>query len=442
MVDDFLSYIEKEGLIKKGDKVLLAVSGGIDSVVMAYLFYRSSIHFGIAHCNFQLRDAESDKDALFVEALANQFKKPFFIKSFDTKKYAMKNNISTQMAARELRYDWFKKLLKKEGYSSLATAHHVNDSLETAIFNFSKGTGISGIRGILPKSSNSIRPILFTSKAQIETFANKHQLKWREDSSNQTDDYSRNHIRHNVIPELTKINPNLEFTVNSTLERLRDVEAIFKQQVERFKTERIHHLNDSTYILLHNTATVKGFRTVLHEVLKEYGFNYAQTTELLKRKNESGRLFSSNDYSLNVDREQLIIVKKEEKEPDFECEIDREDDIVIAPHGTIRFDWKASPPSTFLKNCNIAYFATDELYFPLKLRRWKQGDSFQPLGMVNKKKLSDLMIDRKIPLNLKKNVMVLESNNKIIWVVGYQPDDRFKITENTNSICKVEFIPS
>lgn len=442
MVDDFLNYIEKEALLKKEERILLAVSGGIDSVVMAYLFQHTSFNFGIAHCNFQLRGEDSDKDELFVKSLAKQFDVPFYNKSFDTKKYATNNGVSTQMAARELRYIWFEGLVQSEKYNCVATAHHINDSIETAIFNFSKGTGISGVRGILSRSSSTIRPLLFTSRARIEVYAKKNKIKWREDRSNKTDTYSRNHIRHNIIPELEKLNPNLNISVITTFERLRDVESILKKQAELFKKEKIHHINECTYISLKDVSEIEGFRSIIYEILKEYGFNYLQTKEILKRRKESGRHFIAKMYTLSIDRDQLIIERKNQKKLKTSYRIELEDDIVIAPIGTLKFDWKTNYPSKFIKNNNIAYVSMDQLVFPLELRHWKQGDYFQPLGMSNKKKLSDLMIDRKIPLNLKKNIMVLESDNKIIWVIGQQPDERFKITKGSKAICKIEYLPS
>ncbi|MDH5365574.1 MAG: tRNA lysidine(34) synthetase TilS [Cyclobacteriaceae bacterium] len=439
MIDNFLNYIEAESLIKKNDKVLLAVSGGIDSVVLSHFFHQTSFNFGIAHCNFQLRGKESDDDETFVKLLAKKLNKPFFCKHFNTNKYANERGISTQMAARDLRYSWFSDLLKSEGYSKIATAHHLNDSIETTLFNFSKGTGISGVRGIMPISNVLIRPLLSISRLQIEQFAKEQNIEWREDSSNKKDKYARNHIRLTVIPELKKINESLESTSISTFERLRDVENIFKNEVEKFRNEFVKKENNLTTITIGRASNIIGFRTILHEILKDFGFNFNQTKEIIKRKNESGKFFLSPIYQLNIDRDKFIISENKEIDPNIEFEINRGDKSITFPYGHLDFDWDKLRPASFSRDNNIAYLDVDKLKFPLKLRKWKTGDFFQPLGMKHKKKLSDFMIDRKIPLNLKEQVMVIESADKIVWVVGHQPDDRFKLTDHTSEICCLEF---
>lgn len=439
MIDNFSNYIKAEALIEKNDRVLLAVSGGVDSVVLAHLFYQTSFYFGIAHCNFQLRKEESDDDEAFVKLLAKRLNKPFFCKHFNTNKYASEQGVSTQMAARDLRYSWFNDLLESEGYSKIATAHHLNDSIETTLFNFSKGTGISGVRGIKPINNMLIRPLLFSSRFQIEEFAKEQDIEWREDSSNKKNKYARNHIRNIVVPELKKINESLESTTISTFERLRDVESVFKNEVEKFQNEFVKTQNNLTTIIIDSASTIIGFRTILHEILKDFGFNFNQTKEIIKRKNESGKFFLSPSYRLNIDRDKLIISENKEIDSNLEFEINRGDKSIAFPYGRLNLDWNSLYPSSFSRDNNIAYFDIEKLIFPLKLRNWKLGDLFQPLGMKNKKKLSDFMIDRKIPLNLKDHVMVLESANKIVWVVGHQPDDRFKLTENTSEICCLKF---
>ncbi|MDH5475294.1 MAG: tRNA lysidine(34) synthetase TilS [Cyclobacteriaceae bacterium] len=436
-----MNFIENNRLITKGEKVLLAVSGGIDSVILAHLFDQSSIDFGIAHCNFQLRGEESDGDEAFVKSLAKRIKKPFYCKHFDTKTYANNNGISTQMAARDLRYSWFSELQKEEGYAKITTAHHLNDAIETTLFNFSKGTGISGIRGLKPINEVLIRPLLFASRLEIETYAKAQGIKWREDSSNKEDTYARNHIRLTVIPELRKINSSLESTAVSTFERLLDVEKIFKHEVAMFKNTFVKTQHNLTTIIMSEASGIIGFPTILHDVLKAFGFNFSQTKEIIKRKNESGKLFLSTNFQLNIDRDTIFITSRNKEEETKEYKIQQGDTSIALPHGRLTLDWDAKRPSSFSRNDKVTFVDIAKLRFPLIVRKWKEGDSFEPLGMKNKKKMSDFLIDRKIPLHIKEQIYVLESENKIVWVVGHQLDERFKLSNNTSGICYLEFTP-
>jgi len=443
MIDNFSNYIASEQLIAPDDKILLAVSGGVDSVVMVDLFAKSSLHFAIAHCNFRLRGKESDKDQEFVRALAEKLNTSFYSVQFETKKYAKKLGISTQMAARELRYNWFYQIIEEEGFSKLATAHHINDSIETALFNFSKGTGIAGLRGLLPINNNIIRPLLFAYRGDIEQYAKEQQINWREDSSNQNDDYARNQIRHEVVPALKKNNASLESTSVTTFERLRDAECIINNTVKKFRNEFVELKGEHTIISVSLTERITGFRTILHEVLKPYGFNFIQTKEIVKRLNESGKTFLSSEYQLNIDREQLIISKINENSLEsIQLTISREIIEIKFESGQVNFDWNSTRPQSFSENKNIAFIDASHLKFPLVLRKWQQGDSFQPLGMQQKKKLSDFMIDRKIPLHEKEDVLVLISGNEIVWVVGHQLDDRYKLVTSSSNIVKMEYTAS
>lgn len=439
MLKEFLKYIEEEGLFDFDDKILLAVSGGIDSVVLSHLMSQSGYSFGVAHCNFGLRADESDSDELFVTSLASRLNTPYFCTRFDTKKHATKNKISTQMAARELRYEWFEELLSKEGYNYIATAHHMNDAIETTLFNFSKGTGIAGLRGILPKSARTVRPMLFASRLQISAYAKEYNIEWQEDSSNSSDKYIRNMVRLNVIPHLKSINPSLESSSASTFKRLRDVELIFKKEVELFKKNSVELRNPDVYINISHLKK-EGARTLLYECLKEYSFNFSQIDELCNKLDDTGKTYISDTHVLNIDREYLLVSHLEQDSGDLTYHINEEDELIMLPHGRLQIDWDARKPNSFSNNKQVAYLDKTKLTYPLIVRKWKQGDTFHPLGMTHKKKLSDFMIDEKIPLNLKERVFIMQSGKEIVWVIGHRIDNRYKISTKSKSLCKIEFI--
>ena len=453
-----LSYIQKEKLFIPSDKILLTVSGGIDSVVMCELFHKSKLNFAIAHCNFQLRGKESDADELFVKQLANKYNVSFFCKRFNTSAYADKKKSSIQMAARELRYEWFEEIRKKENFEYIATAHHQDDSIETFFINLIRGTGISGLHGILPKQGKIIRPLLFTNRNEIETFAKKNKLQHREDSSNASDKYSRNKLRHHVMPVLKELNPALGSTINDTIQRLRDVELIYKNEIENKRKEIVkaspqpspkerettakNNVANQCTISIKKLKTLPSYSTYLYEFLKPYNFNASTVESIIVGLNgESGKQFFSDTHRLIKDRDLLIIentsgikyqvlsikIKKDQKE--------------FAIDG-IKLNFKALsklPTSDFrLPTCAAIDF--EKLNFPLEVRKWKKGDVFYPLGMKGKKKLSDFFIDKKLSISQKENTWLLTSKGKIVWVIGLRMDERFKITDKTKKIYFAELV--
>ncbi|WPP52473.1 tRNA lysidine(34) synthetase TilS [Catalinimonas niigatensis] len=442
MVNKFRSFIHETNLFVEKTPILLAVSGGIDSVVMADLFARANFRFAIVHCNFNLRGEESDDDEVFVKQLAQKYQVSCFVKSFDTSGFADLQHISIQMAARQLRYTWFNDLLKEQNYEYIATAHHKNDVLETIIFNLTKGTGIAGLHGIKLKQSQIIRPLLFADRKQIEQYAQEHQLPWREDSSNVDEKYRRNLIRRKVIPVLEEINPKLMETMDMSLERISGTENFFQYAVHELKKKCMYTLGKDVFININKIKNQPGLYVVLHEMIKEYGFQYHQAREIveaIRRKNperQSGKVFNSSSHCLNIDRKELIIslissdpmgtytiTEKEHKLDTDEFDLSLQ---VLDAH-----NYRVMPLA------NIAALDHERLKFPLTLRKWKKGDFFYPLGMNSKKKLSDFMIDIKIPLNLKNRVMVLTSDGDIVWVVGYRIDHRYRLTDNTHQIYEI-----
>lgn len=437
MLKKLLKYISEQKLFQSDQKVLLAVSGGIDSIVMAHLFQQTKFQYAFVHCNFQLRGIESDEDQAFVEQLAVEFEVPCFTNSFDTTAFAKKHKISIQMAARELRRNWFEDLLKKENYDMVATGHHLNDSLETIIFNLAKGTGISGLKGITPKKDKYIRPLMFASRDMMVAYTKSHQISWHEDRSNSSTKYHRNLIRHKIIPELKKINPKLEESFSSSMAKIGAAERIYRQAIDKERKTLCDVSNDGIRIEKAKLKSNPESQQILFEIIEEFGFNYQQSSDILQALDgQSGKCFYSEKHQLVIDREYLFISPNSGDEISRVL-INKKDKWIEA--GTSRFKVECIKPDevSFSDDNNMVFLDFDRLEFPMKLRKWKEGDRFQPLGMHQKKKLSDFMIDEKIPLNLKKQALVLISAENIVWVVGYRIDDRYKITKQTTNVYKI-----
>ena len=439
MVQKFIAYINEKGLFMPENKILLAVSGGIDSVAMLQCFKDAGVYnFGVAHCNFGLRGEESDEDELFVKKLAKRAKVTFHSHFFETDAFANQEKISIQMAARQLRYTWFEKLKEAYGYDYIATAHHRNDSLETVLFNLVKGTGIAGLHGISPKSGDIVRPLLFADKEAILDFVAEKQLSWREDSSNESVKYSRNIIRHEVVPVLKKINPDLENSFQHTVDRIQQVEALYDKTIESLAAKAVEKKGKDVYIDLGLLKSEDIGSAMLWELIKPYGFNYVQAKEIFERLFDgAGKIFDAPTYRLNIDREHLILSPSQLGDF-FPSPIQLGQKTYENENLALNFATVTSEGFKITSNKKTAALDFELLKFPLELRKWQRGDVFFPLGMKQKKKLSDFMIDEKIPLNLKERVFVLTSEGKIVWVIGYRLDDRFKITENTKTVFRVQ----
>ena len=490
MVTALLKYIKKEKLFSTAEKVLLTVSGGIDSILMSELFHQAGLKFGIAHCNFQLRDKESAADEVFVAALSEKYNVPFHSIVFKTAAYAKKNKLSIQVAARELRYQWFEEIRGQYDYKYIATAHHQDDSIETFFINLIRGTGISGLHGILPKQGVIVRPLLFTTKNEIETYVKKHKLEHREDSSNASDKYVRNKIRHHLTPVLKQLNPGIENAINRTIEHLREVELIYKNDIEATRKKIVKQEKNNITISIKLLKKLQPITTYLYEFLKPYNYNTSNAEEIVSALDtESGKQFFSKTHRLIKDRDFLIIelsntnqevriksqeariksqesrnkkqdVKtgnKESQNKKQELIINRQNIIGNANDTAItvfanqkeialdsiklNFHTEVQKYTTeILRSPSIAYLELAKLEFPLKIRKWQKGDTFYPLGMKGKKKLSDFFIDKKISINQKENTWLLTSNGKIAWVIGHRIDDRFKITDKTKKIYIVKLI--
>jgi tRNA(Ile)-lysidine synthase len=433
MRDRFYTSISK--LINPSKKILLAVSGGIDSVVLLNLAYKSNLNFSVAHANFQLRADESNGDEQFVRELSEKYKAPFFTNRFNTKDFAKKKGISTQMAARELRYQWFSETMSKEKIDYVVTAHHLSDNLETALLNFTRGTGVSGMRGMVYQSANLIRPLLAFTREEIELYANSEKLTWREDSSNYSVDYSRNYLRHEVIPKLKKINPSLETTFENNATRFNAEEELVRFAISQLSVHYVSNANQQVIIKKKMLDHFDNKVGVLWEFSKDFGFNVDQCRSIIDSvSGESGKQFHASEFTLSVDRESFIISKQPIES--FFFEIKETDKLVLLNSFELSIEepadlqFSASPLEAFLDK--------ESLTFPLIVRNWKKGDSFFPLGMKQKKKVSDFLIDQKISMPDKNQVLVVESNNAICWVIGYRIDDRFKVTSDTKSVISLK----
>ena len=424
----FHDFIHSNQLVKKGEKMLLAVSGGLDSMVMADLFHTSKILFAIAHCNYGLRGDESDSDEAFVMNWADKNKVNCHVKAFDV------SHESVQLEARKIRYQWFNELAAVHGFEKIATAHHLNDSLETVIINLSRGTGIKGVAGISVKNANIIRPLLFATRQVLHDYALNRGFGWREDSSNQKTDYDRNLIRHHVMPKLHKLNPSLYKTFELTTERLAYAAEIIKQKVDEVRSQYLKKVKNGWQMDL-SWISVPSDELVLAELLAGYGVNYVTAKEVFKARGKSGKSFPVGDWLIAMDRSTIFIYKNQ-TEKEIAVRIDSIGAYTIGNRKVVVEH--ARKDEVVFDSPDTGYFDAGLFRFPAVIRSWKAGDKFQPLGMKGEKKVSDFLIDEKIPLIKKKEVLVIESDNNLAWVVGYRVSNRFKVTNKTKEVIRME----
>jgi tRNA(Ile)-lysidine synthase len=419
-------YIKQHHLFKREDKLILAISGGADSVALACLLKALNCNFIMAHCNFGLRKEESDSDEVFVKKLAKKLNVECVTSNFDTQNFATQNKLSIQMAARELRYKWFEALRLKLDCNFIVTAHHQDDDIETFFINLLRGTGIKGMLGIHPKKRNIIRPLLFARKDEIYDFLKENKIEYREDSSNKDDKYLRNKIRLHLIPLLEEINPSIKETITKDMDYLSGISEIYNTQINKQKGRLLKQEGSYFTISIVELEKLNPMPTYLYELLKPFGFFSVNDISIALQK-QSGKQFFSSTYRLIIDRKKIIIqpIRKNEK---IEIQIDKNDKECFSP---IQLGFSLSENLDIQNNVNIAMLDLSKLHFPLVLRKWEKGDFFFPLGMNGKKKLSDFFIDNKISIPEKEQIWVLCSANEIAWIVGLRLDDRFKITEKT-----------
>ena len=436
LLNNFVSNINVKNLFTKKDRLLIATSGGVDSVVLCKLCALAGFDFGMAHCNFQLRGADSDRDESFVKNLAAELNVPFHIVKFETKNFANANKFSTQEAARVLRYEWFEKIRAAHNYDYILTAHHADDNIETMLMSFFRGTGIKGLTGIKERNGKIIRPLLFVKRKELEDFLQEHQLNFVQDESNLSDDYTRNYFRNTLIPSLAKIYPDVNNILLANIERMKDVEILYQQAVELQKKKLLTKNGDDIYIpvlLLQKTAAAP---TVLFEIIKAYNFSAAQLPEVMALlQSESGKYIVSSSHRILKNRKHLIISPLRLKETSFVI-IEADGKYVFA-NGEIIIKKTENNNQPIPADPDIAFLDASKIEYPLILRPWRLGDYFYPLGMPKKKKLSRFFIDKKLSLLEKEKIWIIEMNKKIIWIVGQRIDDRFKITGSTKKILQI-----
>jgi tRNA(Ile)-lysidine synthase len=434
MRDRFRKYLADNSMLHKHSQVLLAVSGGIDSMAMTDLFRKENISIAIAHCNFSLRGKESDLDEKFVSEYAVKNNIPFFSIRFATKDYARKHGMSIQMAARELRYTWFEKIRSEHNFDHIAVAHNLNDNIETFLINLGRGTGLSGLTGMKPVSNNIIRPLLFATRSEIETYGKSNGLKFREDSSNADTKYTRNKLRHKVIPVLKEINQSFESAVSETIIRLRQTETLLENYVSSVRDELIIIKGNETKFDRIKLSKLTGNKTLIFELFSPYGLKGSQVKDLLNViKGRTGSQIFTTSHRILRDREEIIIVPAENNETGSYIITCTEDLVNVPVIKSFKSVQNSKKTRITGENCT-AFLDEERLEYPLTIRIWENGDYFIPFGMTSRKKVSDFLPDSKLSLIEKDKVMVLTSNGKIAWIIGRRIDNRFRITPETRKI--------
>jgi len=462
LLEKYKAYIKNEGLFKSKDRLLLAVSGGVDSVVLCELCNAGGYDFVIAHCNFKLRGTDSDRDEAFVRELGKKYGVEVFVKSFDTQAIAKKEKKSIEETARDLRYEWFFELVgsRESGISSgesavgsssadfttgyrlltadwILTAHHADDNIETVLMNFFRGTGMKGLRGILPKQGKLIRPLLFAKRDELEQFAKENDLAFVVDHTNAENEYTRNYFRNEVIPMVSTKFPGAKENLLKNIQRLGEANDLYEQAIEWHKKKLLEPKGNEVHIPVLKLAKSEPLATIVYEIIKEYGFTAHQTEEVIALlQSETGKYIQSPSHRIIKNRKWLIISPNSPLETNL---IIIEEDFRSCqfPVGSLQIsrvpiaDWKLSPANS------VASLDSSQIKFPLILRPWKKGDYFYPLGMNKKKKLSRFFIDKKLSLTEKEKVWVIESERKIIWVIGMRIDERFKVNERTKSVLEL-----
>ncbi|AIN74586.1 tRNA lysidine(34) synthetase TilS [Flavobacterium psychrophilum] len=428
------NHLTKNLPFLKEKKLLLATSGGIDSMVMLHLFQKLNYNIAIAHCNFQLRGLESFGDQQFVQEYASKNKIPAFVTHFDTENFAKDYKLSTQIAARELRYNWFYELLETENFDFILTAHHADDNLETFIINLTRGTGLDGLTGIPEQNEQIIRPLLPFSRSEIEEYTKENSIQWREDSSNASDKYLRNKIRHDLIPILKVLNPNFLDSFLKTQNYLQEAQVMIEDATIMIYQQVAKEDNEIISFDLKKLTQLPNYKSYLYQWLREYDFTAWEDIYNLV-ESQSGKQIFSKKYRLLKDRDFLILslIKELENEAYF-IKTNQKEVKIPLNFSICKVNDISSPKNT------IIFVDEDKLQFPLTIRKRNEGDSFYPSGMKGKKKLSKYFKDEKMSLIEKENTWLLCSKNKIVWVIGKRADQQFVANKTTQNIIKLELL--
>ena len=436
----FKNFFLENDINLSQDKYLLAVSGGIDSMVLLDLFLKNNINFSVASCNFQLRGKDSDNDLKFVENICIENSINFYSEVLEVNKFSMMRKISTQMAARELRYDFFKKILEKYKYSYVVTAHHLDDNIETIIFNFIKSTGYKGLVGIPFNKNKILRPLINISKDEIEDYAISNNIKWRLDKSNNLNKYSRNKIRNKVIPLLKEINPSLGKSLTESLKRIQKLSYDIKIRIDLFIKKFVDFKNDYIHIKKDFVNNIEKYEILLFDFFQDYGFNYSQIENIIKSlKAKNQKKFISPDYQLIIERKSIFIITK-----DFLIKTkyeSKEIENIVLPFFNLSVKKYNKSLFKLNKSSKNAQLDFEKIMYPICIRNYKKGEKFLPLGMKKHKKISDFLSDNKVNYITKlRQCVITDSTNSVLWVVGQQISDKFKVDSETKKILELEII--
>ncbi|MCF6307004.1 MAG: tRNA lysidine(34) synthetase TilS [Flavobacteriaceae bacterium] len=434
MLQKFNHHIDDKFPFLKEKKILIACSGGLDSVVLTRLLRNLKFNISLAHCNFSLRGVESDGDEEFVEKLADKLSVPIFTKTFDTKTYANDHKISTQMAARDLRYEWFDELINNFNFDYLLTAHHLDDDLETFLINLSRGTGLRGLTGIPENNEKIIRPLLNFTRQDLLIYAQKETINWREDSSNSKADYLRNKLRLEVIPKLKETDVSLLKSFQQTQKHLKESLLLVEDYMVLIQNLVFTETANGLKIDIYKLQELPNTKALLYELLSPYGFTaWEDISDLLNA--QSGKQIFSNTHRLIKDRSDFLLTETDSNLDSESIFISEELETIETPF-KLQFDRISEVNNPSNKEVYVDF---EKLKFPLEIRTWKEGDYFYPFGMKGKKKLSKFFKDEKLSLVAKEKVRVLCTENVIVWVMGMRLDDRFKVTENTKKTVKITY---
>jgi len=442
LLQQFIDHIKEQRLFNATDELLLAVSGGVDSVVLCELCQQAGYQFSIVHCNFKLRGEESDRDEKFVKELGEKYGVEVKVKRFDTEQYANEKRLSIQEAARNLRYQWFEELINQptdQPINHLLTAHHADDNIETLLMHFFRGTGLHGLTGIPMKNDFIRRPLLSFSKEELLAFAKEHQLEYVEDSSNESSKYTRNFFRNELLPAISKVYPQVKQNLQDNIDRFTEIEKLYQLTTSQLLSKLCRSKENEIHVPVKQLMGYNN-RALIYALISKYGFSEKQVDEIEKlSQSDTGKYITSPDdqYRIikhrhwfiisrtNTQLSQNIIIEVNDKKIDFE-------------EGTLKFETTLNQqPQT---SSQVACLDKKNIQYPLLLRKWKTGDYFYPLGMRKKKKLARFFIDNKLSKTEKENAWVLEADKRIIWVIGQRIDDRFKLTDQTKEILEVSFM--
>lgn len=432
MLQKLQNHLEANLSFLQESKLFLAVSGGIDSMVLLDLFYKINYEIAVLHCNFSLRDSESDEDENFVKQFCNERKIPVYVKKFETQQLAKEYKLSIQVAARKLRYDWFYKQLEENKFDYILTAHHLDDVLETFLINLSRGTGLDGLTGIPAQNDKVIRPLLPFSREEIQNYAKENNLKWREDSSNASDKYLRNKIRHDIVPIIKDLNPSFLNSFQNTIENLQQANSLVDDASSLVYEKVVHDEGSQIKIDIIELFAFKNFKAYLYQWLKQFEFTAWNDIYDLVYAQPGKQVFSEN-YVLLKDRDFLILhAKKSNVNNEVYFIINKSNDVKVPINMSI-----CNVSDISIVNSNCIFVDEDKLQFPLTIRKWEEGDYFFPLGMRGKKKLSKYFKDEKFSLIDKASQWLLCSENQIVWIIGMRQDERFKVENNTINILQI-----